>query len=387
MTQVGALAREESGWPSLPAGIRTETPGLRRKPTVLVIDDDGAICKLIAFLLGPEGYAVDTAASAEEGLEKVEAAAPDLVLVDMHLPKRSGFDVIEEMRSRARTRLIPIVMITGYASPAGKLRAIETGVTDFLPKPFSPEELTARVRALLELKAATDALESAEEVIVSLARIIDARDPSTYGHSSRVSLYAGLLGERIGLDNESLWALRRGGLVHDIGKIAVRDSVLRKPGPLTSEELAEIQSHPVRGRDLLVNMKTLSATIPIVYHHHERMDGSGYPDGLAGEAIPLLARITTIGDVFDALSMPRVYRRALQRDEALRIMDDEVRKGWWDGRLLEEFRAVLERLPEDDERLRAVPDAAPSFVGAPMAIGQARPAPQRVLRDELGWVL
>jgi putative two-component system response regulator len=370
----------------LRTGLSQGVPYPRRRPTILVIDDDDAICRLIASLLAPEGYKVESAASAEEGLEKVAAAPPDLVLVDMHLPARSGFDVITEMRSRAHTRLTPVVMITGDASPSGKLRAIESGVTDFLAKPFAPEELVARARALLELKAATDALESAEDVIVSLARIIDARDPSTYGHSSRVSLYAGLLGERIGLDAERLWALRRGGLVHDIGKIAIRDDVLRKPGPLTSEELAEIRSHPARGRDLLINMKTLAATIPIVYHHHERMDGSGYPDGLAGEAIPLLARITTISDVFDALSMPRVYRRALRREEALQIMDNEARKGWWDGRLFDEFRAVLETLPAPDERFRAVSDPAQGFTGESSPTAPLRPAASAG-RDELGWVL
>ncbi len=339
----------------------------RHRPSILAIDDDEAIGRLIAFLLGPEGYAVRTAHSAEEGLDMIAAEPPDLVFVDMHLPSRSGLDVVADLRSHAETRLTPVIMITGDTAPAGKLRAIECGATDFLAKPFSPEELIARSRSLIGLKAATDALESAEEVLISLARIIDARDPSTYGHSSRVSLYAGLLGERVGLDADDRKTLRRGALVHDIGKIAIRDGVLNKPGPLTPEEIAEIQSHPVRGRELLVNMKTFAGTIPIVYHHHERMDGSGYPDGLAGEAIPLLARITTIADVFDALSAPRVYRRALRRQESLRIMDDEVRKGWWDPRLFEEFLGVLAARPEsEDNPLGAAALAA---------------------RDELAWVL
>ena len=339
----------------------------RRRPSVLAIDDDDAICKLIAFLLAPEGYAVRTARSAEEGLDMVAAEPPDLVFVDMHLPTRSGLDVVADLRSRQETRLTPIIMVTGDASPSGKLRAIEYGATDFLAKPFSAEELIARSRSLIGLKAATDALESAEEVLISLARIIDARDPSTYGHSSRVSLYAGLLGERVGLDADDRKTLRRGALVHDIGKIAIRDGVLNKPGPLTPEEIAEIQSHPVRGRELLINMKTFAGTIPIVYHHHERMDGSGYPDGLAGDAIPLLARITTIADVFDALSAPRVYRRALRREESVRIMADEVRKGWWDPRLFDEFLAVLAARSESgDNPLCAAASAA---------------------RDELAWVL
>jgi len=354
-------------------------PSGKTPRTILVIDDDEGIRRLIEFLLAPEGYRIATAGSAEDGLEAIAAAPPDLVLVDMHLPQRDGFDVITEMRARAQTRLTPIVMITGDATAGAKLRAIESGVTDFIAKPFSPEELTARVRALLDLKAATDALESAEEVLISLARIIDARDPYTYGHSSRVSYFAGLLGERIQLDPENLRTLKRGALLHDIGKIAVRDNVLCKPGPLTPAERAEIQSHPARGRDVLANMKTLAAAIPIVYHHHERMDGSGYPDGLAGESIPLLARITTVVDVFDALSTPRVYRRALRRSEVLEIMDQEVRKGWWDARLVEEFRQVLNHVPESE----ATPDSA--IVPAPLGVAMGTLA--AAARHEMDWIL
>ena len=319
--------------------------------TVLVIDDDEQIRRLIVRLLGPMGHVLREASTAEEGLEKLREAPPDLVLLDMQLPGRSGHEVLEEIRADPRTRLIPVVMITGAATHERKLKAIEAGVTDFLDKPFSPEELVARVRALLELKLVTDALEDAEQVIIALARTIDARDSYTYGHSARVSLYAGLLGERIGLERRVLATVRQGALFHDFGKIAIRDAVLLKPAKLTPEEYAEIKRHPREGRDLLQNMKTLVQAMPVVYHHHERMDGSGYPDGLSGHAIPIAARVTTIADVFDALTTARVYRVALSRQEALGIMTEEVRKGWWDGRLLDEFLGVLETLPADDARI------------------------------------
>jgi putative two-component system response regulator len=319
---------------------------------VLVVDDDEHIRGLIVRLLKSMGHFVIEAGSAEEAHEKLLAVSPDLVLLDMQLPGKSGQEVLGEIRADPRTRLIPVVMITGAATHDTKLKAIQAGVTDFIAKPFSPEELAARVRALLELKFVTDALEDAEQVIISLARTIDARDRYTYGHSARVSLYAGLLGERIGLEERALATVRRGGLFHDFGKIAVRDAVLLKPAKLTAEEYSEIKRHPREGRDLLRNMKTLSNAMAVVYHHHERMDGSGYPDGLSGEKIPIPARVTTIADVFDALTTARVYRGALSREEALRIMRDEVRKGWWDGRLLDEFLAVLEDLPEDDKRIR-----------------------------------
>jgi putative two-component system response regulator len=307
---------------------------------------------MIVRLLEPAGYRVEEAGSAREGLERLRASPHDLVLLDMQLPDRSGHELLGEIRADPRTRLTPVVMITGAATQHHKLKAIELGVTDFIAKPFSPEELLARVRALVELKFVTDALEDAEEVIISLARTIDARDRYTYGHSARVSFYAGLLGRRIGLVGRELATVERGGLFHDFGKIAVRDKVLLKPGPLTPEEYGEIQRHPTVGRDLLRNMKTLTHALGIVYHHHERMDGSGYPAGLSGEAIPLVARITTIADIFDALTTARVYRGALTRPDALEIMSDEARKGWWDTRLLEEFRGVLVDLPEDDVRIR-----------------------------------
>ncbi|HKA35815.1 MAG TPA: HD domain-containing phosphohydrolase [Thermoanaerobaculia bacterium] len=325
--------------------------------TILVVDDDEQIRGLIARLLKPLRHAVLEAGSAEEAEDRLAGITPDLVLLDMQMPGKSGHELLSEIRANPRTRLVPVVMITGAATHDLKLKAIQSGVTDFIAKPFSPEEIVARARALLELKFATDALEDAEQVIIALARTIDARDRYTYGHSARVSLYAGLLGERIGLEDRALAAVRRGGLFHDFGKIAVRDAVLLKPSKLTAAEYAEIQRHPREGRELLRNMKTLAHAMAVVYHHHERMDGSGYPDGLSGEAIPITARVTTIADVFDALTTARVYRGALSREEALRIMRDEVRKGWWDGRILDELQAVLETLPEDDERIRLL--AAP----------------------------
>jgi putative two-component system response regulator len=318
---------------------------------LLVVDDDEQIRSLLVRMLSVTGHVVEEAASAEEALVKLDASAPDLILLDMELPGKSGLALTPLIRADPRHRLTPIVMMTGAATQARKIRAIEAGVTEFLSKPFSHVELAARVRSLLASKHATDALEDAEHVILALAQTIDARDAYTYGHSARVSLYAGLLGERVGLAPWPLGVVRRGGLFHDFGKIAIRDRVLLKPGRLTEAEYAEIKQHPGKGRDLLSNMKTLSHALEIVAHHHERMDGSGYPDGLAGESIPITARITSVADVFDALTTARVYRGALPRDEALDILAVEVKKGWWDGHLLEEFRGLLEDLPETDERI------------------------------------
>jgi putative two-component system response regulator len=320
---------------------------------VLVVDDDAQVRGVLSRLLRILGHSVEEASSAEEAVARIAERVPDLILLDIQLPGKSGQALLEELRSDSRLQWTPVVMITGAATPERKLRAIEAGATDFLSKPISHAELAARVRSLLELKYATDALESAEETLVVLAEMIDARDPYTSGHSARVSLYGSVLAERVGLEDRDVAAVRRGGLFHDIGKIGVRDQVLSKPGSLNAAEYAEVREHPRKGRDLLRRIQTLGPALDVVYHHHERMDGSGYPDGLRGEAIPIIARIATIADVFDALKTARIYRGTLSRVEALEIMVSEVRKGWWDGRLLDLFRGVLEEIREDDPRLIA----------------------------------
>ena len=348
-------------------------PGSSRG-SLLVVDDDEGVRGLLSRLLRVTGYTVVEAGSAEEAAEWLARCTPDLILLDLQLPGKSGQELLTEIRADARLRWTPVVMVTGAATQARKVKAIEAGATDFLAKPFSHVELAARVRSLLELKFATDALEDAERVIVALAQTIDARDAYTWGHSARVSVYAGLLGEHIGLDDWPLAAARRGALFHDFGKIAVPDRVLLKPGKLSDEEYAVIKQHPGKGRELLQSMKTLTDSLEVVHHHHERMDGSGYPEGLSGESIPITVRVTTIADVFDALTTRRVYRGALSRAAALEIMTSEVRKGWWDGRLLDEFRGLLERLPEDDARIAryearadALAEASGQRTGPPLA--------------------
>lgn len=331
-----------------------ESPPVSPRGRLLVVEDDEEVRALLSRLLRITGYAVEEAASAEAAAETIGWFEPDLILLDIDLPGKSGQEFLEEIRAAPHLRLTPVVMLTGAATPARKLKAIEAGATEFLAKPFSHVELTARVRSLLEVKGLTDALEDAERMVVALAETIDARDPYTYGHSARVSFYAGLLGDRLGLEDRTLRVLRSGGLFHDIGKIAIRDGVLLKPGKLTDSERDEIRQHPVKGRDLLSNMKTMAPALEIVLHHHERLDGSGYPFGLAGDSIPLAARVTTIADVFDALTTARVYRAELSRSAAMGIMMDEVKKGWWDGRLLDEFRGVLEKVPPDDARIPAL---------------------------------
>lgn len=337
-----------------PIGMLEESPG-----SVLIVDDDTQVRGVLVALLKPRGYVTRTAASAEEAQQQLRTFRPDILLLDLHLPGKSGQEVLAELRADTVTRLLPVIMITGGATGEEKLRAMAGGVTDFVAKPFAAEELLARIRSLVQMKRFTDALEHAELVIVALAQTIDARDPYTARHSERVSVYAGRLGAKIGLTGFELEAVKRGGLFHDIGKIAIRDAVLLKPSRLTPEEMVEVRKHPVVGRELLSGMKTLSFALDVVYGHHERLDGSGYPDGISGDSIPLTARVTTIADIYDALTTARVYRAALTRAEALAIMGEEAGRGWWDPRLLDTFRGVLEGLPEDTSRVTTALAAPP----------------------------
>jgi putative two-component system response regulator len=309
---------------------------------ILIVDDDDQVRGYLRRLLTRSGYAVEESATAGEALLRVRLDPPDLVLLDLQLPDRSGHDVLEEIRAEPATRLLPVVMLTGNASPAEKIRAQAEGVTDFISKPFSPEELMPRVRALAMLKQFADEHEHAEHVILTLARTIDARDPYTAGHSGRVAEYADRVAARMGLDPAARSDMRRGALFHDLGKIVTPDAILRKPGALTAAERAVIEEHPTVGHELLLPMRTMRKTLPFVYHHHERLDGSGYPEGVSGDALPMSVRIVTIADIFDALTTDRAYRGALTLETAFEILQDGVTRGWWDGDAVDELRGVVD---------------------------------------------
>ena len=319
-------------------------------PRIMIVDDDPQIRGVLLRLMSRFTGSVVQAASAEEALESLRETPPDLVLLDIGLPGRNGHAVLSEIRASADLRLVPVVILSGAGNREDKLRALRAGATDFMAKPFDAEELMTRLQSLLQLKAFTDTLEEAEKVIVALARTIDARDPYTAGHSERVSIYAAALGHQIGLPEGDLSALRQGCLFHDLGKIAIRDEVLLKPGPLTPEEYEEMKQHTVLGRDLLQPMKTLARALPVVYHHHERYDGSGYPEGLGGEDIPLIARAAAIADVFDGMTSDRPYRDGLLGRDALDEIEKEARAGMWDQALVDEFRGVMETLPRRGRR-------------------------------------
>ena len=308
---------------------------------VFVVDDDDQVRGLMRRLLTRAGYTVEEFAVGATALDAIRERPPDLVLLDLMLPDASGNDILAQIRENSSTRLLPVVMMTGHGTRDDRLRAQRTGVTDFLAKPVAADELLPRVKSLVLLKHFADEHEHAEQVILMLAKTIDARDSYTAGHSGRVAQYACDVAERLGQKPAEIEDIRRGALFHDIGKIVVPDSVLKKVGPLTAEERLTINQHPVAGCELLSGMKTMRRILPIVYHHHERLDGSGYPDGISGGDIPQVVRIVSVANVFDVLTTTRAYRPAMTFEQAWNVIDEDVARGRLDPDLVKALKEVV----------------------------------------------
>jgi putative two-component system response regulator len=301
---------------------------LHRRPTVLVVDDIESNLRLLQAYLKEVECDVVFSSSGERAIELLLHGAPDLVLLDVNMPGLDGFEVCRHIKEEAATRLVPVVMITALDRSEDRVRALEAGADDFMTKPVDRVELVARVRSALKLKALYDTLESAEHVIFSLASAVEAKDSYTEAHTERVARAARQLGEWLGLRDDDLDALFRGGMVHDIGKIGIPDAILLKPGPLNAAETRIMREHPVIGERIVRPLKSGAPLLPIIRHHHERFDGRGYPDGLRGQDIPLLARIVAVCDAHDALISDRPYRKGLALAEAKQILRDGGGTEW-----------------------------------------------------------
>jgi putative two-component system response regulator len=314
---------------------------ISERPTILVVEDEPHIREVLSGLLGALGYRLLMAASAEQALDTVNVVSPDLVLTDVHLGAMSGIELCARLKADPRYELMPVVILTAVGDLEARVAGLAAGADDFFTKPVEFVELRTRLAALLRVKILLGQLERAEAVITTLALTIEARDPYTLGHCDRLSRYAVALGEALGLDREMVRALRLGGYLHDLGKIAVPDGILLKPGPLDPIEQERIRAHPGAGSDLVLGLRSMELVRPIMRHHHEKWDGSGYPDGLKGEAIPLGARIISVVDVFDALHTERPYKAALSRSEAVSLLIRETDAGYWDPKVVETFLEIL----------------------------------------------
>jgi cyclic di-GMP phosphodiesterase len=320
---------------------RLDLSAATERPTILVVEDEPNIRELLSGLLRALGYRLLMAASAEQALDALKVVSPDLVLTDVHLGAMSGIELCAQLKADPRYELLPVVILTAVGDLEARVAGLAAGADDFFTKPVEFVELSTRLAALLRVKTLLSQLDRAEAVITTLALTIEARDPYTLGHCDRLSRYAVALGEALGLDQAMLRALRLGGYLHDLGKIAVPDGILLKPGPLNPMEQERIRAHPGAGSDLVLGLRSLELVRPIMRHHHERWDGSGYPDGLKAEAIPLGARIISVVDVYDALHTDRPYKAALPRSEAVSLLMRETDAGYWDPKIVDTFLEIL----------------------------------------------
>lgn len=309
--------------------------------TILVVDDEEPNRELLTTVLTAEGYHAVAVDGAKAALNVVADLHPDLMLVDVMMPDMDGFELCRILKRQKTTRLTPLVLVTALHATEDRIQGIEAGADDFLSKPVALAELRARVRSLIRVKRYTDQLDHAEAVLYSLALGVEAKDPGLEHHCERLACYATAVGRVLRLDEEALEALRRAAVLHDVGKIGIPDAILFKSGQLTAAEWTVMREHPVIGERICRPLKSMQSVLPIIRHHHERWNGTGYPDGLAGTAIPLLARILQVVDIFDALTATRPYREALPPGEAISVLRHETAKGFWDNELVELFAQML----------------------------------------------
>jgi putative two-component system response regulator len=334
-------------WDLYPGGAVEETD---RPATILLLERKEINRHLLRATLESEGYRILEATRATDAFELLEGEQVDLIILGLMLPEIGGLDFCRRIKSKRQTRLVPILILTSVGGAENEIAGIASGADEFLVKPLNPAIVRTRIRAMLRHKAAIDSLEEAESILFALAQAIEQRDKCTGGHCERLAITSMMLGSALGLPRSQLLALHRGGFLHDIGKVAIPDSILFKNGSLSEEEWVTMRTHTVRGEEICRPIRTLSAVLPIIRSHHERWDGSGYPDGLGGEAIPLLARILQVADVFDALTSVRPYKPALSSAEALNVLDAEARRAWREPRLVALLHQLFEAPLDDSAR-------------------------------------
>jgi putative two-component system response regulator len=316
-------------------------------PTILIVDDIDLNRRLLKAILKTANYRIFEAKRPAAALAILEREKVDLVVVDLMMPEMSGPDFCRLLKTDRRTQLIPILMASSVQGTENEIAGIESGADEFLIKPMQPTVVRTRIRAMLRNKALVDSLEEAETILFALAQSVEHRDKYTGMHCERLAAYSIALGQALGLPKPDQLALYRGGFLHDIGKISIPDTILFKRGLLSDDEWQTMRQHTIRGEEICRPMKTLAPVLPIIRSHHERWDGSGYPDGLMGEEIPLLARILQVADIYDALTTVRPYKPAFSRQHALEIMMEEARRGWRDPELVPLFAEVSQRTPDD----------------------------------------
>ena len=314
----------------------------KNSTSILVVDDDDRNLKLIEAMLRTHEYEVVKASNGEEALSALRQIDFDLILSDVMMPYMDGFELCRRIKQNSTTRLIPVIMLTALDDVPSKVKAIESGADDFMNKPPNKMELFARIKSLVNLKRTNSKMTSIQNVIFSLANTVEAKDGYTQGHIERVSSLSVCIGRRIGLTESEIEALKLGGALHDIGKIAVPDQILNKPGPLSPEEWEIMRRHTDIGFKICLPLKdNLGIALSVVRHHHEKLDGSGYPDALKGDQIPMVARIMAVVDIYDALITDRPYRKGMSQADAIRILEEDGQKGKLDSGVIGHLKTFI----------------------------------------------
>jgi putative two-component system response regulator len=311
------------------------------RASVLVVDDLPFNLEVMEEILAREGYRVITASSGEEALGMIARRPVDLAILDVMMPGMNGFDLCRKLKTISGRRYFPVILVTALNGLEDKIRGLDAGADDFLMKPFNTIELITKIRSLLRLSKLQGELEHFEDIILALAIAIEAKDPYTKGHSERVGGLSRNFAEYLGLSEDERELLFKAGVLHDIGKIGVDNQILHKRADLTADELMQIKAHVLVGENICSPLQSAREILPVIRHHHERWDGAGFPDGLKGEDIPLLARITSITDTFDAMVSIRPYRSPFSIGEALAKMEEEAHMNQWDPLLLEKFLTMM----------------------------------------------
>lgn len=312
---------------------------------ILIVDDEDAHRRLEKDILDSPEFEVSEAENGEQALELLLQDSFDVVLLDKRMPGIDGDEVCRRIRQDLNQTLLPVLMVTASNGREELLASMKAGASDFIRKPYNPLELLARTRNFAHSKRITDQLDSTESLLYTLARMVEARDEGTGDHCSRLSHRATLFGQTLHLSAEQIIALQKGGVLHDIGKLGIPDSILLKQAPLDEDEWQLMRQHTVIGAELLGGLRTMQDVLPIVRNHHERWDGGGYPDGLAGESIPYITRVFQLVDIHDALAFQRPYKPALSHEQIIRIFEEELEKGWRDPVLTNHFLDILRHDP------------------------------------------
>ncbi|HWY08561.1 MAG TPA: HD domain-containing phosphohydrolase [Candidatus Acidoferrales bacterium] len=307
-------------------------------PAVLLVDVASVNREELKSFLRNQNCDVVTSQDSESAVTHCRQLQPDLVLLFDTLPDTSSFELCRRLKKDPLNQLTPVVLLKPSPDQWDIHRGKEAGASDIWANPSSLWDTLQRIQTLLRLKSYMD--EQAKSALFSLARSVDSKQNLRNGHSELLLTYAEQLGKSLGLEDEDILELRIACWLHDVGKFAVPQSILLKPGPLDAAETQIVREHPIIGEKICAPLKSLRPILPVIRHHHEKMDGSGYPDGLRGESIPLKARILQVADIYDALTTDRPYREALPHNEALSILFAEVESGWLDPTVVSHFARI-----------------------------------------------